>query len=266
MVRNEFNKHSSRIIGIQFSLMSPDEIRKNSVVQITSRDTYINGKPVVGGLFDPRMGLLESGLVCPTDGHSYIQCPGYFGHIDLARPVYYIQYLNTIIKILRCTCIKCSKLLINKEKYKYFMSMDSRKRWQKVFSIASKVERCGESTCDGCGCKPLRAENRFPKLVTSAHFLFAIYIKREHAYAGKRAGSSVDVRGATYCAPKRVVCAPRSPTRPSGVCCATRIGGCRVRCNAVSGGGPNCAIDSFANAGTKRGHTGVIHTRFGRGV
>ena len=29
-----------------------------------------------------------------------MQTPGYFGHIDLARPVYYIQYLNTIIKIL----------------------------------------------------------------------------------------------------------------------------------------------------------------------
>ena len=45
--------------------------------------------------------------------------PGYFGHINLARPVFYIQYLNTVIKILRCTCIKCSKLLLSKEKYKH---------------------------------------------------------------------------------------------------------------------------------------------------
>jgi DNA-directed RNA polymerase II subunit RPB1 len=29
-----------------------------------------------------------------------MQTPGYFGHIELARPVFYIQYLNTIIKIL----------------------------------------------------------------------------------------------------------------------------------------------------------------------
>ena len=35
---------SSKIVGIQFSIGSPDEIRNNSVVEITSRDTYINNK------------------------------------------------------------------------------------------------------------------------------------------------------------------------------------------------------------------------------
>ena len=52
----------SKIIGIQFSILSPDEIRRNSVVEVNSRDTYINNKPVTGGLFDPRMGVLEPGL------------------------------------------------------------------------------------------------------------------------------------------------------------------------------------------------------------
>jgi DNA-directed RNA polymerase II subunit RPB1 len=54
---NEY-KAPSKIIGVQFSILSPEEIRKNSVVEVTSRDTYINNKPVVGGLFDPRMGVL----------------------------------------------------------------------------------------------------------------------------------------------------------------------------------------------------------------
>ena len=108
---------ASKIIGIQFSILSPEEIRNSSVAEITSRDTYINNKPVLGGLFDPRMGVLEPGLLCPTDGLNYIDTPGYFGHIELARPVYYIQFLNTMLKILRCVCFKCSKLLINKEKY-----------------------------------------------------------------------------------------------------------------------------------------------------
>ncbi|MCK5158593.1 MAG: hypothetical protein KAR08_05525, partial [Candidatus Heimdallarchaeota archaeon] len=48
----------SRIIGLQFSLLSPEEIRKGSVANIVSRDTYVNNKPVIGGLFDPRMGVL----------------------------------------------------------------------------------------------------------------------------------------------------------------------------------------------------------------
>ena len=89
-------KAPSKIIGIQFSMLSPEEIRKNSVVEITSRDTYNNNKPLIGGLFDPRMGVLEPGLICPTDGLDYMQTPGYFGHIELARPVFYIQYLKTV--------------------------------------------------------------------------------------------------------------------------------------------------------------------------
>ena len=114
-------KNPSKIIGIQFGLLSPEEIENSSVVELKSRDTYINNKPVLNGLFDPRMGVLDPGLICPTDGLDYIETPGYFGHIKLARPVFYIQYLNNIIKILRCICFKCSKLRICKDKYKYLL-------------------------------------------------------------------------------------------------------------------------------------------------
>ncbi len=149
---NDMNPTCSKIIGIQFSILSPEEIRQGSVAEITSRDTYINNKPVIGGLFDPRMGVLEPGLICPTDGLDYMQTPGYFGHIELARPVFYIQYLNSILKILRCVCFKCSKLLISKEKYKQALKLVGDARWKYVFSLASKVGRCGEDIEDGCGC------------------------------------------------------------------------------------------------------------------
>ena len=146
------NKKPSKIIGIQFSILSPYEIQKGSVVEITNRDTHINNKPVLGGLFDPRMGVLDPGMICPTDGLDYVQTPGYFGHINLSRPVYYIQYLSTIMKICRCVCIKCSKLLIDKEKYNYLLKSSAETRWNKVFSLASKKHRCGEDSHNGCGC------------------------------------------------------------------------------------------------------------------
>ena len=150
-------KDAAKIIGIQFSILSPEEIRKGSVAEITSRDTYVNNKPVINGLFDPRMGVLEPGFICPTDGLDYMQTPGYFGHIELARPVFYIQYLVTILKLVRCVCIKCSKLLISKEKYKHILRLAADARWNFVFSLASKIKRCGEDTDDGCGCKqPLK--------------------------------------------------------------------------------------------------------------
>ena len=147
----------SKIIGIQFSILSPDEIRNNSVAEITNRDTYINNKPVINGLFDPRMGILDPGLICPTDGLDYMATPGYFGHIELAKPVFYIQYISTIIKLCRCVCFKCSKLLISKEKYNNLLKdLNNEARWSKVFQLCMKIganKRCGEDIEDGCGCK-----------------------------------------------------------------------------------------------------------------
>lgn len=141
-----------KIIGIQFSMMTADEIRKTSVAEITSRDTYVNNRPVIGGLFDPRMGVLEPGLICPTDGLNYMQTPGYFGHIELARPVFYIQYLNQLMKTLRCVCFRCSKLLISKEDHKHILTKSAKERWDYVFSNASAVSRCGDENMDGCRC------------------------------------------------------------------------------------------------------------------
>ena len=138
------NKHASKVVGIQFSILSPTEIRNMSVAEITSRDTYENNKPKIGGLFDPRMGVLEDGFTCPTDGLNYINTPGYFGHLELAKPVYYIQYLNVVLKVLRCVCFKCSKLLINKEKHKHILSKSNEHRWNYVFQHANKMRFCGQ--------------------------------------------------------------------------------------------------------------------------
>jgi DNA-directed RNA polymerase II subunit RPB1 len=148
---NNMSINCSKVIGIQFSILSPEEIRKSSVAEITSRDTYINNKPVIGGLFDPRMGVLEPGLICPTDGLDYMQTPGYAGHIELARPVFYIQYLSTIQKCMKCVCFKCSKLLVSKDKYKQALKLQGENRWKYVFSLCGKVKRCGDDSEDGCG-------------------------------------------------------------------------------------------------------------------
>ena len=152
----------SKIVGIQFSILSPEEIRKGAVTEITSRDTYIGNKPVLGGLFCPYMGVSEPGMLCPTDGLDYMNTPGYFGRIELAMPVFYYQHLNTIHKILRCVCLKCSRLLINKEQHKQALKMSPDERWSYVFGVASKVKRCGDDNEEGCGClmpKKIKKEN-----------------------------------------------------------------------------------------------------------
>ena len=46
------SKTPSKIIGIQFSILSPEEIEKYSVAEITNKETYTGIKPKIGGLFD----------------------------------------------------------------------------------------------------------------------------------------------------------------------------------------------------------------------
>jgi DNA-directed RNA polymerase II subunit RPB1 len=151
--KNLDNKKSSRVIGVQFSILSPEEIRTQSVAEITTKETYISGKPVPSGLFDQRMGVLEPGTRCPTDGLDYMETPGYFAHLELARPVFYIQYLSTIMKILKCICFKCSNILLNKTIHSHLLDLSPHERWNAVYKICSGIKRCGEDNENGCGCK-----------------------------------------------------------------------------------------------------------------
>ena len=81
----------SRVIGIQYGMLSPDEIINTSVVEVKSKERFINNKPVIDGLFDPRMGVLEPKTICVTDGLTSLDSPGYFGHIILAKPMFFVQ-------------------------------------------------------------------------------------------------------------------------------------------------------------------------------
>ena len=102
------------IVGIQFGIFSPDEIIRRSVVEITNHNTQ-EGK--IGGLFDPRMGVLENGKNCRSCFQNNHKCQGHWGYYKLARPVYYIQFFKLVLKVLRCCCMKCGKLLIDKSQH-----------------------------------------------------------------------------------------------------------------------------------------------------
>jgi DNA-directed RNA polymerase II subunit RPB1 len=41
------------------------------------------------------------------------ECPGHFGHIELARPVFHNGFLVKVKKILECVCYQCGKLKID---------------------------------------------------------------------------------------------------------------------------------------------------------
>lgn len=52
--------------------------------------------------------------VCTTDGMDYINSPGYFGHIELAKPMYHVGFIRTVLRVLRCVSYHTSGLLIER--------------------------------------------------------------------------------------------------------------------------------------------------------
>ena len=65
-------------------------------------------RPRQMGLADPRLGSIDRGVKCATCDENMSECPGHFGHIELAVPVFHVGMYslescpcNTRILILR---------------------------------------------------------------------------------------------------------------------------------------------------------------------
>jgi len=102
-----------KIERINFGLMSPEDIRKMSVVRVETPDTYdSDGYPIENGLMDPCLGVLDPSLRCHTCGVRGGDCQGHFGSIELARPVLHVGFGDIIHKILRSTCNHCGRVLL----------------------------------------------------------------------------------------------------------------------------------------------------------
>ena len=110
-----------KIERINFGLMSPEDIRKMSVVRVETPDTYdSDGYPIENGLMDPRLGVLDPSLKCHTCGVRGGDCQGHFGSIELARPVLHVGFGDIIHKILRSTCNECGRVLLNPDEIYYY--------------------------------------------------------------------------------------------------------------------------------------------------
>jgi DNA-directed RNA polymerase subunit A' len=147
------------IAAIKFGILSPDEIRKMSVVQVTSAETYYeDGTPKAFSVMDPRLGAIEPGQVCPVCGNTMKTCPGHFGHIELALPVINVLFVKHIYDLLRATCPRCGRLKIPPEvfeKYRrYLLKLRERHPYlAKLFAENIKRQAVKASVCPYCGAK-----------------------------------------------------------------------------------------------------------------
>ena len=156
------NQPISSINKIEFQVFTNNEIYKSSAMRVNNNvneagvvypEIYDNGAVKKYGLGDLRLGSIENNIICETCFQQSLDCPGHFGHTKLAEPVFNYGYLNIIKDILNCICLRCSKLLINKnieDLEKILQNSIGKARFSQIKKLLHGTKYC-QRTDQNCG-------------------------------------------------------------------------------------------------------------------
>ncbi|BBL45296.1 DNA-directed RNA polymerase subunit A' [Nanobdella aerobiophila] len=168
-----------RISELQYSLLSPDTMRKLSVAKIIVPELYDeDGTPIRGGLMDLRLGVVDPSYVCETCGKTVNKCPGHFGHIELARPVIHPEFISTVKELVNVVCQNCGRVKLTKQEYDFAIKKVERYRnnrnWNLMYKFIIKFvyyRSKRRSKCPYCSFENKKIEFRKP---------YNFYIKEEN--------------------------------------------------------------------------------------
>jgi DNA-directed RNA polymerase II subunit RPB1 len=178
---HRYNEKTSSIERIDFTLLGNKEIKNMSVLGkdttgLVVPDLYDNTEPKKGGLIDQRMGVTSNELECSTCGLSTNYCVGHFGHMELAEPVFHMGFYDYVISILRCVCIKCSKILVyknEKEIMDILKNKTGKGRLNEIKNLVKNVTYC-QKAFYGCGAPVPKIKS--DKKKTSEVYIVAEYL------------------------------------------------------------------------------------------
>ncbi len=110
-----------KVESIEFSVLDPETIRKMSVLEIKTYETYDkDGFPLENGLMDPHLGVINPGIKCKTCGQKMKSCPGHFGSMELIRPAINPGFGKKVEQLMTVTCEACGRLAIEEDKIEYY--------------------------------------------------------------------------------------------------------------------------------------------------
>ena len=135
-----FTPGKKNINQINFGILSSKDILDMSVCEVINNK--MNGS---GTVYDPKMGpSLDSYSKCITCNKDAKLCPGHFGHIMLKHPILHPLFLKYIYTYLKCICVSCSRLFLNKDQlilYK-LLNLKGEIRIKKISELRGKVDIC----------------------------------------------------------------------------------------------------------------------------
>ena len=106
-----------RISHIRFGTFTREEIERVSEFEVTTNRIYeMAQKPIKNSVLDRRLGAIGKVDTCETCHEKLERCPGHYGHIKLALPVFHVGYFKPLVAVLQCICKTCSRVLLPADK------------------------------------------------------------------------------------------------------------------------------------------------------
>ena len=97
------------------------------------------------GLTDNRMGSIDRLRNCSTCGENGEVCPGHFGHIELACPVFHIGFLSKTKKLLETVCHSCGKVKSDESNPQFSEALrfrDPKRRFDAIHAVCKNKFIC----------------------------------------------------------------------------------------------------------------------------
>lgn len=94
--------------------MSPDEIRGQSVVEVTKTVLSISSRD--DSCIDAKMGCISPKELCKTCGKQMNECNGHFGHIELGAHMFHPFFINELFRTVKFSCPLCCAYYSSKQR------------------------------------------------------------------------------------------------------------------------------------------------------
>lgn len=133
----------SSISEISFYILGDEDVEQEAVAVSSTKATFSEGIPVLGGLYDPHYGATELGWNCQKCFNNKMLCPGHDGMAVMNYRLQNPLFRKEIMKWLRIVCHKCGEFVIKKQLSGGISSMNKLSEFVKyVRAGTEKYRKC----------------------------------------------------------------------------------------------------------------------------
>ncbi|KAG5497108.1 hypothetical protein GH5_01639 [Leishmania sp. Ghana 2012 LV757] len=148
-----------KVHDVQFEVFKEAQIKAYAKCIVEYAKSYEHGQPVRGGINDLRMGTTDFEYSCETCGLKHPECPGHFGYVELAEPIFNINVFDVVLIALKCVCKYCGALLMDTNdpsELKKIAHLQGLNRLRMVAKLCGSVCKRSKDIqgCEGKGRQP----------------------------------------------------------------------------------------------------------------